>query len=85
MTDDWGEDYESNYFGDVSTLPSSKWPKVNDHVIVPYTIPSRAMKRDKAAVARVVMEFEKRTCIRQALLIIDDYKSHRCITSHFQL
>ena len=51
-------------FDDVTTLKDKKWPKVNELVTLPYTFPSTASKEDKADIARVVKEFEQKTCIR---------------------
>ena len=58
------QSYYNDYFSDVSTLPGHKWPKINNQVIVPYTIPSTATKQDKAHVARVIIEFRNKTCVR---------------------
>ena len=49
---------------DVTTLKDKKWPKVDEIVTLPYTFPSTASKEDKADIARVVKEFELKTCIR---------------------
>ena len=51
-------------FDDVTTLKDKKWTKVNEIVTLPYTFPSTASKEDKADIARVVKEFELKTCIR---------------------
>ena len=55
---------ESFGFDDVTTLKDKKWPKVNDTVILPFTFPSSTSKEDKADIARVIKEFEQKTCIR---------------------
>ena len=57
-------DGEDEGFDDVTTRKDAKWPKLNDTVTVPYTFPSTASKQDKADIARVVKEFETKTCIR---------------------
>ena len=49
---------------DVTTIMDKKWPKINDTVTIPFTFPSSATKQDKADIARVVKEFESKTCIR---------------------
>lgn len=57
-------DYDSDYRRDITTLPDRKWPKIGVIVIVPYTIPSRATKQERASVARVILEFDTKTCVR---------------------
>jgi len=41
-----------------------KWPKVNGVVTVPYTIPSSISKQSKSELAKVITEYETKTCIR---------------------
>ena len=51
-------------YDDVTTIKDKKWPKTNEFVTIPFTFPSTASKQDKADIARVVKEFERKTCIR---------------------
>ena len=55
---------ENGQFDDVTLRKDAKWPVVNDIITIPYTFPSTATKQDKADIARVVKEFETKTCIR---------------------
>ena len=51
-------------FDDVTTKLDAKWPKVNETVTIPYTFPSDATVEQKADIAHVIKEFERKTCIR---------------------
>ena len=53
-----------DYIGEVITNVNRKWPKVGEVVIVPFTFPSDASEQQRADIARVVQEFESKTCIR---------------------
>ena len=59
---------QGGVFEDVTTIKDRKWPKRNDLVTIPFTFPSSASKQDKADIARVVKEFERKTCIRYTCL-----------------
>ena len=61
---------QGGVFEDVTTIKDRKWPKVNDLVTIPFTFPSSASKQDKADIARVVKEFERKTCVRYTSLRI---------------
>ena len=53
-----------DYIGEVIIDVNRKWPKVGEVVIVPYTFPFYASEQQRADIARVVQEFESKTCIR---------------------
>ena len=55
---------EFNDMGEVTTNISRRWPKNGDVVIEPFTFPSSASKQHKSDIARVVLEFQSKTCIR---------------------
>ena len=51
--------------GDVIDIAEKKWPKADDgKVYIPISFPETATKIEKAAIARTIMEFENKTCIR---------------------
>ena len=54
-------------FDDVTTRLDAKWPKVNKTVTIPDTFPSDATVEQKADIAHVIKEFERKTCIRSVL------------------
>ena len=64
ITDLDGDDYDENYLNDVVNRADAKWPKINGHVVIPFTFPGTASKQDKADIAHVVNEFEEKTCVR---------------------
>ena len=44
---------------------SRKWPKSSDGLVrVPYKVPSGLSKKRRAAIAKAVLEFKQKTCIR---------------------
>ena len=50
---------------EVVGLSIRKWPKGGDgHVTVPYYIPSGMARSKRSAIARVVLEYQTKTCIR---------------------
>ena len=50
---------------EVVGLSIRKWPKGEDgHVTLPYYIPSGMSKSKRSAIARVVLEYQTKTCIR---------------------
>ena len=53
-------DYEHQLISNESML----WPKIGEYVVVPYTFPSTALESEKAEIARMVLEFRNKTCIR---------------------
>ena len=51
--------------GDVINIEAKKWPKAADGMVyIPISFPDSATKIEKAAIARTIMEFENKTCIR---------------------
>ena len=56
------DDYD--YIGEVITDVRKKWPKLGDIVIVPFTFSSDASEQQRADIAKVVKEFETKTCVR---------------------
>ena len=53
-----------DYVGEVTTDIERKWPKSGEFVIIPFTFPPDASEQQRADIARVVREFETKTCIR---------------------
>ena len=53
-----------DYVGEVTTDIERKWPKSGEFVIIPFTFPPDASEQQRADIARVVLEFETKTCIR---------------------
>ena len=44
---------------------SRKWPKSSDGLVrIPYKVPSGLSKKRRAAIAKAVLEFRQKTCIR---------------------
>ena len=51
--------------GDVINIKDKKWPKASDgKVYIPISFPDSATKIERAAIARTIMEFTNKTCIR---------------------
>ena len=51
--------------GDVINIKERKWPKAADgKVYIPISFPDSATKIERAAIARTIMEFKNKTCIR---------------------
>ena len=44
--------------------PGNKWPKYNGVVTVPYTFPSSTSTQSREEIAKVINEYETKTCIR---------------------
>ena len=61
------DDRKLNYVQLREVVKRRKWPKSSDgKVYVPYTIPSYMSSMKKALLAKVVLEYESKTCIRYA-------------------
>ena len=58
-------DEEEYQYSDAVGLPSRLWPKINDEVIIPYTLPNDVPEYDLAQINRAIEEFHLKTCIRQ--------------------
>ena len=69
------EEADSGYNAQLITDINKKWPKVGEYVIVPFTFPSTASDQAKADIARMVLEFRTKTCVR--------YDSCKIITLFF--
>ncbi len=41
-----------------------KWQKDNHFVKIPYTFPSTASSKDKAKIAKTIIEFRRKSCIK---------------------
>ena len=51
--------------GDVTNIAAKKWPKAADGMVyIPISFPDSATKNEKAAIARTMLEFENKTCVR---------------------
>ena len=48
----------------MTTDENKKWPKLGEYVVVPFTFPSSSSEQQKADVARTVVEFRNKTCVR---------------------
>ena len=59
---------ELNY--DAVGLPSRLWPKVDDEVKIPYTLPNDVPQFDKTQIDRAIDEFKLKTCIRLFSIIV---------------
>ena len=58
-------DIELDGIGDVTNITKRKWPKADDgYVYIPISFPTTASVKEKAAIARTIIEFANKTCIR---------------------
>ena len=57
-------EYADELYGDAVGLPSRLWPKVNDVVIIPYSLPNDVSESDLVQINRAIEEFSLKTCIR---------------------
>lgn len=52
-------------FADTINVAERKWPKSEDgKVYIPISFPATASPDHKAAIARTILEFENKTCVR---------------------
>ena len=58
------ENGDAGHLADVTTRIDAKWPKVDDTVTIPYTFSSDATEEQRADIAHVINEFQRKTCIR---------------------
>lgn len=58
------ENVDAGHLADVTTRIDAKWPKVDDTVTIPYTFSSDATEEQRADIAHVINEFQRKTCIR---------------------
>ena len=57
-------EYPNYEYDDAVGLSSRLWDKVDNHVIIPYTIPQEASEFDRTQIDRAIDEFHQKTCIR---------------------
>ena len=57
-------EYPDDEYNDAVELVSRLWNKVDNHVIVPYTITKEASEFDRKQIHRAIAEFHHKTCIR---------------------
>ena len=58
------EEYADELYSDAVELPSRLWPKVDDEVKIPYTLPNDVPEYDMTQIDRAIHEFHLKTCIR---------------------